>query len=144
LIVGVLDNLAKDLILSELHIEVESLNKLVAEKDKEIENLRKLVWGAVHNAGRLITSGRTQRWSAVAEALGVGSTAAHQLCRDHQLDPDELVGRGDECGGCEVEDFFTERLCGGCMCPEKVRQFCTRSDDKICDHEPAEDEDDEQ
>jgi hypothetical protein len=63
-------------------------------RSTDVEVLRKIVWGAVHNAGRRLTDGRVPRWSAVAEALGVESAVAHQLCRDHQLDPDELVGQG--------------------------------------------------
>lgn len=107
--------------------------------------LRKLVWGAVHNAGRLLTSGRVPRWSAVADALGVGSTMAHELCRQHDLDPDELVGRGDLCGGCQHEDFIRDEICGGCVCSDNDQQVCTRADEDlgghVCDREHCDEED---
>lgn len=52
-----------------------------------------LVESAVRNAGRLAR--RRPRWLAVVDALGVGSTMAHDLCARFSLDPDEDVGVGD-------------------------------------------------
>jgi hypothetical protein len=57
----------------------------------EVERLRKLVWGGVHNAGRT-SAERKVRWGHVTGALGVGSTTAHQLCEEFDADPDEEVG----------------------------------------------------
>ncbi len=67
-------------------------------KQAEIERLQKLVWGAVHNAGR--GGPWRQRWAAVADALGVGSTTATALCVSHELDPEGMVGSEPECGCC--------------------------------------------
>jgi hypothetical protein len=99
-------------------------------RSDRLADLDKIVWGLVHNAGRCITSGRVERWAAVMEAVGCGSTQAHELCRRHGLDSDELVGRGDLCGGCE-EDGGT---CGGCICDDAVSQHCTRSDEDLGGH----------
>ena len=68
-------------------------------RDIEIESLRKLVWGGVHNAGRLGAVARP-RWACVAEALAVGSTHAHKLCTKFGVDPNEEVG-GRELDGDE-------------------------------------------
>lgn len=55
-----------------------------------VEHMKRLVWGAVHNAGR----GRSpeMRWVHVRDAFGIGSTQAQQLCNEYALDPDEVVG----------------------------------------------------
>lgn len=89
-------------------------------RSDRLGELDKIVWGLVHNAGRCLTSGRVERWAAVMNAVGCGSTQAHDLCRQHGLDPDELVGRGDLCGGCGVD------VCPGCVCEGEDRQHCTR------------------
>lgn len=124
--------------IKQLQEQLTACDPALAELHAQREALRKLVWGAVHNAGRMLTSQRVPRWVAVRDALAVGSTSANHLCREHKLDPDELVGRGDLCGGCE-EDGGT---CGGCICSEEESQHCTRSDDdlggKCCDCERSE------
>jgi hypothetical protein len=66
--------------------------------DKEIVALRRIVRGAVHNAGRLASSRRMARWCHVKDAIGIGSTWAHKLCIDHGLDPDEEIGQEEEEG----------------------------------------------
>jgi hypothetical protein len=121
--------------LSEIRIRqlgdlLSACEKALGAAHSKVSILDKIVWGLVHNAGRCITSGRVERWAAVMEAVGCGSTQAHELCRHHGLDPDELVGRGDLCGGCE-EDGGT---CGGCICDDEVSQHCTRSDEDLGGH----------
>lgn len=116
--------------VANLTSEKETLGRDYGEAVAAREELRRIVWGLVHNAGRCLTSGRVERWAAVMEAVGCGSTQAHELCRQHGLDPDELVGRGDLCGGCE-EDGGT---CGGCICDDAVSQHCTRSDEDLGGH----------
>lgn len=118
-------------------IRIEHLDKQLASCERALEaahakiaTLDKIVWGLVHNAGRCLTRGWVPRWAAVMEAVGCGSTQAHELCRQHGLDPDELVGRGDLCGGCE-EDGGT---CGGCICDDEVSQHCTRSGEDLGGH----------
>jgi hypothetical protein len=36
----------------------------------------------------------TMRWVLVKEAFGVGSTVAHALCAEFELDPDEELKKG--------------------------------------------------
>lgn len=129
--------------IKQLQEQLTACEAALAERDARVLSLSRLVWGAVHNAGRMLTSGRVPRWVAVRDALAVGSTSANQLCYEHKLDPGEQVGRGDQCGGCE-EDGGT---CGGCICSEEESQFCTRSDDdlggKCCDCERSEKKEDD-
>ena len=107
--------------IKQLQEQLTTCEAALAERDARVLSLSRLVWGAVHNAGRLLTSGRIPRWSAVMSAVGVGKTTARMLCSDHKLDPDEAVGMGDLCGGC------SEPGCdGGCVCPQEGRQYCTR------------------
>jgi hypothetical protein len=124
--------------IKQLQEQLTACEAALAERDARVLSLSRLVWGVVHNAGRMLTSGRVPRWVAVRDALAVGSTTANQLCREHKLDPDEQVGRGDQCGGC-AEDGGT---CGGCICSEEESQYCTRSDEdlggKCCDCERSE------
>lgn len=107
--------------IKQLQEQLTACEAALAERDARVLSLSRLVWGAVHNAGRLLTSGRIPRWSAVMSAVGVGKTTARMLCGDHKLDPDEAVGMDDLCGGC------SEPGCdGGCVCPQEGRQYCTR------------------
>lgn len=107
--------------IKQLQEQLAACEAALAERDARVVSLSRLVWGAVHNAGRLLTSGRVPRWSAVKSALGVGKTTAQMICSDHKLDPDEAVGMGDLCGGC------VDPGCdGGCVCPQEGRQYCTR------------------
>ena len=53
----------------------------------------KIAWGVVANAGRG-QSGLRPRWSYVADATGLGSTSAQELCERFGYDPDALVGSG--------------------------------------------------
>ena len=63
-----------------------------AEKaEAEVERLRRLVCGGVHNAGAYGRSKRP-RWAFVRRVFAVGSTTAWALCVEHGLDPDEEVG----------------------------------------------------
>lgn len=55
----------------------------------DAELLRRAVCGARARRGR----GYHPRWTAVMDALSLGSTFAHQLCRRFGLDPDEKVRR---------------------------------------------------
>ncbi|MFA5801258.1 MAG: hypothetical protein WC911_02150 [Thermoleophilia bacterium] len=72
----------------------EDLRALIEEvrRLRKIEEVdRKLLWGAVHNAGRKTKRG--PRWAHVRNALGTGSTTAQELCREHGMDPDEEIGK---------------------------------------------------
>lgn len=42
------------------------------------------------------------RWVAVKDAFGVGSSVAHELCRAHGCDPDEIV-ISQKCEACAAE-----------------------------------------
>ncbi len=78
---------------------------LVAEVERLREDLGRLRWGVVANAGRLSTD-RMPRWAHVKAATGFGSTSATALCRAAGFDPDEEVGGHNEgeaphvCPGC--------------------------------------------
>lgn len=114
--------------IKQLQEQLTACEVALAERDARVLSLSRLVWGAVHNAGRMLTSGRIPRWVAVRDALAVGSTSANQLCREHKLDPDEQVGRGDLCGGCKpsLSDVYLE-VCGGCICSEEESQSMSHS-----------------
>lgn len=58
----------------------------------------KLLWGALHNA-KPRECGEAPRWVAVRDTFAVGSTSAHDLCRENGLDPEELVC-GPRCLSC--------------------------------------------
>jgi hypothetical protein len=107
--------------IKQLQEQLTACEAALAERDARVLSLSRLVWGAVHNAGRLLTSGRIPRWSALMSAVGVGKTTARMLCGDHKLDPDEAVGMDDLCGGC-----LNLGCDGGCVCPQEGRQYCTR------------------
>lgn len=49
--------------------------------------IRRAVWNARPRKGRV------PRWSAIADAFGLGSTYSMQLCRRFDVDPDQLIGR---------------------------------------------------
>ena len=63
---------------------------------KEIERLRKIVWGVVHNLRHADdTTPRDEpgplcgaTWGKVAHVCGLGSTSAIALCREFDVDPD--------------------------------------------------------
>jgi hypothetical protein len=55
----------------------------------------RLLWGVVHNAGRLSPK-KEYRWAVVRDLCGIGSASAKALCRRFGLDPDEVIGGGDE------------------------------------------------
>ena len=57
-----------------------------------------MVARAVRNAKPRHT-GDAPRWVAVMDTFGLGSTYAHELCRNHGLDPDEIVS-GVHCLSC--------------------------------------------
>lgn len=56
----------------------------------DIPDAQLLEW-AVRNARSHHRRGRHQRWVAVMEVFGLGSTFAADLCRRYGLDPDEMV-----------------------------------------------------
>lgn len=57
-----------------------------------------LVKRAVMNAAPHKASS-APRWVAVMDTFALGSTYAHELCRNHGLDPDEMV-HGVDCIAC--------------------------------------------
>jgi hypothetical protein len=56
----------------------------------ELERMRRVAWGVVHNA----QNGRrsANRWVHVKNATGLGRGSSIDLCREFGLDPDEQVG----------------------------------------------------
>lgn len=66
----------------------ETSNQLT-ETRKELEKLKRIAWGAVHNARRDRRGRLCERWVAVRDAIGVGSSTARDLCREFGLDPNE-------------------------------------------------------
>lgn len=77
---------AKTLLLQK----VAALDTLLAGCAQREPTDATLVGNAVRNAGR---GGLLQlRWTAVADALAVGSTTAWALCKRFELDPEETVG----------------------------------------------------
>lgn len=80
----------------------ENTNQPDGSVDQDESELERLLWGAVANAGRL-SSERKPRWAHVADALGVGSTKAHELCRRFDVDPDEERGSPLEDTGAVVD-----------------------------------------
>lgn len=102
----------------------------------EVERLRKLVWGAVHNAKNCESADRPL-WSVVKHALGVGSTVARAVCREHGRDPDEAVpGQLDGglckvcrvhfCPECNKAEYFSEGYG-----PEE--RYCAKCETRLCD-----------
>lgn len=61
-----------------------------------------LVERALRNARPRAVGGSEVRWSAVADAFGLGSTYATELCKKFGLNPDEQVN-GPSCSSCEAE-----------------------------------------
>ena len=51
----------------------------------------KLLWGIVHNAHRR-SRDRSFRWKHVRDAVGCGATAAQDLCRRFDANPDDILG----------------------------------------------------
>lgn len=54
---------------------------------------RDLIWGVMHNLkgpSKYRHRGK-ERWVIVMEVFAVGSTVAHALCREFDLDPDEVL-----------------------------------------------------
>ena len=49
---------------------------------------RELLWRVMHNM-RGPTRYGTPRWVVVKNVFGFGSTVAHAMCREFNLDPDE-------------------------------------------------------
>jgi hypothetical protein len=77
-------------------IAIESANPTPAPRTGTVADKpdAELVEYTVRNAGRLLP--RNPRWHHVAEAIGLGSTYAAQLCRRFGLDPEEEVGTEQE------------------------------------------------
>ncbi len=67
-----------------------------AETRAALTEAHKLLWGVVHGAGRPPSRTEGHRWAFVRDATGTGSTSAARLCRQHGLDPDEMVGEPPE------------------------------------------------
>lgn len=61
----------------------------------ENERLRRLVWGAVHNAPHMARHGTYCQgkplWAVLKSVFGVGGTWASRLCVEFGRDPDEVV-----------------------------------------------------
>ena len=57
----------------------------------------------VANAGRHSREGRLVRWGHVAEAVGIGSTRATEMCQRAGYDPCEQVGTEDQQKGLDHE-----------------------------------------
>ena len=69
--------------------EREAAAAEIARLRAEVERLNRLAWGAVANVrARRVDQ---PRWSLVMTALGIGSTRAHEVCREHGFDPDEVL-----------------------------------------------------
>lgn len=82
--------------------DVRTARAALAARD---EDLRKLRWCVVANAGRLSLRGPAPRWSHVMSAAGLGSTSAKALCVATGFDPEEQVGSWPEpCETCAVEE----------------------------------------
>lgn len=54
----------------------------------EIERLRRVAWGVVHNAK---FRHRRSLWWIVAMITGLGSSSARALCKEFGRDPDQLI-----------------------------------------------------
>ena len=72
-------------------VAAEERAALLAENARLRAESKRIGWGVVANAGRL-SSKYAPRWAYVCEAVGIGSTSAKDLCREHGFDPDESVG----------------------------------------------------
>lgn len=57
--------------------------------DNEIAE-RDLLWGVMHNIRGIDRHG-TARWVRVMKTFGCGSSVAYALCREFELDPDEVL-----------------------------------------------------
>lgn len=75
--------------LCTVESDLELARDVRAETKKELERLKRIAWGAVHNARRDRQGRRCERWIAVRDAIGVGSSTARNLCREFGLDPHE-------------------------------------------------------
>lgn len=79
----------------------------LSERDKNIAGVirptdSRLLWGVMHNLTPR-DGGKTQRWVVVRDVFAVGSTSAIALCREFDLDPDELLD-GPECEYCNESE----------------------------------------
>jgi hypothetical protein len=71
-----------------LHKEIKSQPAVSSETDRPDDS--RLVWGAMHNMLPQ-RSGWHLRWGVVAEIFGISSYSAHLLCREFDLDPDDIL-----------------------------------------------------
>jgi hypothetical protein len=78
--------------IKQLQEQLTACETALAERDTKVEGLSKLVRHVVLYAGRVLTRGVVPRWVAVKDAFAVGSTTAYQLCREYNLNPDDMVG----------------------------------------------------
>lgn len=67
------------------------LPKRTVDTIPDSELLGRAVRSARARHGRL--GSKTERWVAIMDSFGLGSTFAHQLCRRFGFDPDELVAK---------------------------------------------------
>lgn len=51
----------------------------------------RIIWGLVRNIGSVFNQPRPL-WSAIVEAVGIGSTSAKELCHKYDMDPEMSVG----------------------------------------------------
>jgi hypothetical protein len=70
-----------------------------------------LVRNAVLNARPY--HGNAYRWSVLTHILAVGSTTAHEICREFGKDPDEMLEQ-DRCEGCPIADDIGDGDCPYC------------------------------
>ena len=72
------------------------------------QELTRLRWGVVANAGRL-SKVKRPRWAHVMDATGFGSTSATALCVAAGFDPNEEVGNYED------EELLSRSLTMVCM-----------------------------
>ena len=78
--------------IKQLQEQLTACEAALAERDARVLELGKLVRHVVLYAGRVLTRGVIPRWVAVKDAFAVGPTTAYQLCREYNLNPDDMVG----------------------------------------------------
>lgn len=74
----------------QLTASLAEAEKQLSDTRRKLEEAIRFVWGAVHNA-KPECGAEMARWVCVRNALGVGSTTATALCREHGVDPDEVL-----------------------------------------------------
>ena len=73
----------------------DAMNNEVLALENQVATYRRYLHSAVRNVG-FVARHKMPRWSAVAHVLAVSSPAAHALCAEVGLDPDEMIGGRDK------------------------------------------------